>query len=163
MTQVSKTFLQHQWVQHDILLEGSGLLLCFVAHEIDDLKHFPSSSTRKGASSILFISSGIAAWRELEKSICKMSMGSDTPKSTSTGADTHNFLEDSWTHWRNKHGKLNKEAWIALGCLSKQFKITKPSKRMVSRNLRPFLPTVLFNYVFAYHGQVYKSGILLRR
>jgi len=67
MTKVSKSFSQHRRVPHDILLAGSGashLRLCFVALEIDDLKHFPSSSTRKGPSRIVFTSSGIAARRE---------------------------------------------------------------------------------------------------
>ena len=48
--------------------------------------------------------------REVENPIGKMSKRSAIPNSTRTGDDTHNFLEDSWTHWRNKQGKLNKKA-----------------------------------------------------
>ena len=62
----------------------------------------------------------------------KMSMRSAIPKSTTTGDDPHNFLEDSWTHWRNKQGESNRKAWIALGCLGQENKITNLSKLIMN-------------------------------
>ena len=114
MTQVSKTFSQHRRVRHDVLLAGASQLWschCFVALEIDDLEHSPSSSTRKGASRIVFTLSGIAARRE------KIDMQNEHAishtKEHENGWWYHNFLEDSWTPWRNKQGKLNRKASIA--------------------------------------------------
>ena len=52
---------------------------------------------------------------------------------------THNFLEDSWAHWRNKQGKLNRKAWIALGCLGQEIKITNPLKPHEFSSVQPFL------------------------
>ena len=35
-----------------------------------------------------------------------MSIRLAVPKSTRTGADTHNILEDTWTYWQNKQEKI---------------------------------------------------------